>query len=123
MGCTELQAFLDGELTTDQRAEFEKHLGECRGCQDEVEAAVRFYVLGAELAERPDRPRPVLPGSKPAKRWMSPRFVAQGSMALAAAAALVLFVVPRRDARARLDDEIADRLSPRRATLDRLPVS
>src|SRR4051794_36075662 len=111
MACSDLQAFLDGELTPEQREQFEHHLADCRGCQDEVEAAVRFYVLGAQLAQRPDRPRPVVPRTKPAKRWISPRFVVPGALAAAAAFMLVV-VVPSGDARARLNEEIADRLSP-----------
>lgn len=130
MACVQLQAFLDGELSPDEREQFEQHLGECRVCQDEVEAAVRFYVLGAQLAQRPDRPQALIP-SKPkraiagakARVWMRARLAVPGGLALVAAAAALVLAFPHGDPSAKLDREIADRLSPRRTTEERLPYA
>jgi hypothetical protein len=131
MRCSSLQAFLEGDLPLELQAEFEQHLIGCTACQDEVEATMQFYALGAQLAQRPDRPRAIIPAPQQVshvrkvvqmarEHWR--RIIAGGGVLAAAASFAVLVFHPGVD---RPDETaaktIAAELQPTRPFQERLP--
>lgn len=119
MHCSSLPRFLEGELPPGAQAEFEQHLVGCAACQAELEAAMQLSALGAELAERADRPHPAPRTQRPsllagARLWI-------GAAGLAAAAAIGLLVFGHWGPTP--EDEIASSLLPHRPNRERLPYA
>jgi cellulose synthase operon protein C len=148
MSCSTLQAFLEGDLAPELQARFEDHLAGCAACQEEVEATMRFYALGAQLSLRRDRPHAVIPApqevgrpahevrhrqpgrqperqpgrpGRPGLAWRRPLLA--GVTFAAAAIAVALLIPPRPTASARLASQIGAELSPSRAFEERLPFA
>jgi tetratricopeptide (TPR) repeat protein len=133
MTCAMLQSFLEGDLSPENQAQFEQHLVACSACRDEVEADMQFYALGAQLSQRRDRPRAIVPDPQeqgarrevPRSRAASRRRNLLGGVAVAAAAviAITLLRPGREEARQRLERQITAQLSPTRAIEGRLPYT
>jgi hypothetical protein len=121
MSCARLPEFLDGNLPPTAQAHFEQHLVACASCQAAVEAAMQMWALGAELAERPDRPRAVdIAPRRPvhrSRRWLL------AAVPLAAAAVIAIIVLAPDRERATLDEQITASLAPQRKIVERLPYA
>lgn len=51
-----IMAYLDDELTPDQKHEFERHLGVCPSCVNYLETYKTAVRLGKSLGHQPDEP-------------------------------------------------------------------
>jgi anti-sigma factor RsiW len=51
-----IMAYLDGELTPDQKHEFERHLGVCPSCVNYLDSYKATIKLGKAAMEKPDEP-------------------------------------------------------------------
>lgn len=84
--CTDLQAFVDGELSAEEAGVFRDHLGECDRCAADLGDAMQFTALSNEW--RATVPTPMQPpGARP--RWWK-HTLALSMTAMAAAAVWIL---------------------------------
>lgn len=51
-----IMAYLDGELTPDQKHEFERHLGVCPSCVNYLNSYKATVTLGKAAMQNPDEP-------------------------------------------------------------------
>src|SRR5262249_31404087 len=94
-----LHAYLDGELSLEGSLEVEHHLSECAGCQRELETyrALRRLLQSAK-ATVPEAETALLRVTRTVRlRHRRRTFVVGGAMAMAAAALVVLALVPGRN--------------------------
>lgn len=57
-----LMAYLDGDLTPDQKREFDRHLAVCPSCVNYLDSYKRTISLGKSAFARPDAPaEPAIP--------------------------------------------------------------
>src|SRR5882672_4947686 len=120
MDCSRLPDFIDGDLVPEARAQFEQHLATCNTCQNEVEAAMQMWALGAQLSRSPERPQPIpfLP-DKPRVRGALTRRTVFAAIAVSAAAVLaVVLLAPHGTSP---ESQIAAALLPHRTLMERLP--
>lgn len=100
-------AFADGELAAPEAARFRAHLASCRSCQAELEDVLRLTNLGALLEPRAGLSNDARPAPGVAERRVLPHWMRRSGsgrtalgaavVALAAAAAVLVFVKQPKD--------------------------
>lgn len=121
--CADLDAYFDESLAGAARDQFEQHLLGCAVCQAAAEDFMQLLAAGAELSQRPDRPRvgSVQEAPRPTKRRRRARWAWLAIPGIVVAAAAVLLVCPGRQPV--LEDQIAALLPRHRTMLERLPYA
>lgn len=93
--CAELDPFFDGELSKEEAVRFREHLATCERCQAALRGRMQEEVVAGMRHERVEQPRVV--AVMPAHRDARPRRIATLAPLLAAAAAVVIWLVVIRD--------------------------